>query len=289
MTKNNTKKPTSLKIPWYITFTFKILYFFSKKLALKLALKLFTTPIKHKIPNRELEMDKNSNQNLMKVPALNKEIMVYNYGVSAKKILLVHGWSGRGTQLYKIADEMIINDYSTISFDAPAHGKSGSKSSLMLEFMECVLELNKQQGPFEFAVCHSLGAMATINALNKGLFLKKVVFIGSADSIMDIFLDFVSKIKMPNKLAFVMKDSFEKKYHIPLETYSTGFAAETIETPVLIIHDKNDLEVPVDCSIKVAKKLKNSELFLTENLGHRKILGDKKVIDKIVDYLLIKK
>jgi alpha-beta hydrolase superfamily lysophospholipase len=51
-----------------------------------------------------------------------------------KKILLVHGWSGRGTQLFKIADELLKQGYSTISFDAPAHGKSPGKT-IMVDFI----------------------------------------------------------------------------------------------------------------------------------------------------------
>jgi esterase/lipase len=50
---------------------------------------------------------------------------VYQYGQSDKKVLLVHGWSGRGTQLVKIADALLKSGYSTISFDAlESHLKS---------------------------------------------------------------------------------------------------------------------------------------------------------------------
>jgi hypothetical protein len=41
--------------------------------------KLFTTPIKHKIPKRELEMDRNSLKIIL-IPAIGKEVVVYEYG-----------------------------------------------------------------------------------------------------------------------------------------------------------------------------------------------------------------
>ena len=47
---------------------------------------------------------------------------MYQYGERKRKILLEYGWSGRGTQLFKIADELVQKRFSTISFDAPAHG-----------------------------------------------------------------------------------------------------------------------------------------------------------------------
>jgi pimeloyl-ACP methyl ester carboxylesterase len=62
-------------------------------------------------------------------------------------------------------------------------------------------------------------------------------------------------------------------------------AAIDVTIPVLVIHDKNDTEVPVKCAINIHKHLKNSELLLTQNLGHRKILGDKKVIEKIIHFI----
>ena len=49
-------------------------------------------------------------QSLVKIPSINRNIVVYEYGQSDKKVLLIHGWSGRGTQLFKIADELIKTD-----------------------------------------------------------------------------------------------------------------------------------------------------------------------------------
>ena len=66
-----------------------------------------------------------------------------------------------------------------------------------------------------------------------------------------------------------------------MNDFSAHKAAKDITIPVLVIHDENDTEVPVKCAIHIHKHLMNSELLLTQNLGHRKILGDKKVIEKI--------
>ncbi len=70
-----------------------------------------------------------------------------------------NGWSGRGTQLYKIAEELPKAEYSTVSFDAPAHEKSPKRTTIMSEFSEPILELEKQFGPFKAAVGHSLGGI----------------------------------------------------------------------------------------------------------------------------------
>jgi pimeloyl-ACP methyl ester carboxylesterase len=279
------KNISSDSIPSFILYTAKFLQSISKNLTVKFAKKLFSTPIRYKLPKRELEMNSNTKQELIYIPKIGKKIMVYHYGTSTKKVLLVHGWSGRGTQLVKIADKLIDMGYSTISFDAPAHGKSPGKTTLMLEFIEIILELEKLYGKFDFAIGHSLGAMSILNSIKQGLNVKKAVILGSGDSINDILLDFVSKIKLKPEIATLMRKSFEEKFNDSMESYSGAVAAKKVLVPMLVIHDKEDKDVPYTASVNIHNKLKNSELILTDNLGHRKILGDETVISKIQEFL----
>ncbi len=285
MTKKNKKSSTALQVPKTIVYTGQFLSFISTKLTVLFAAKLFTTPIKHKIPRRELEMDAKSIQTLVKIPAINKAVMVYKYGKTDKKILLVHGWSGRGTQLVKIADILLQNGYTTISLDAPAHGKSPSKTTIMVEFIESILFLEKEFGPFDAAVGHSLGGMSLLNSVRKGLQLKKLVTIGSGDVIKDIMNDFIKKIQLHPKISNLLESHFEKQFGETMDSFSAYLSAKEIAIPVLVIHDNDDDEVSVKCGIHIHKNLKNGELLITKGLGHRKILGDPTVIEKVLDFI----
>jgi pimeloyl-ACP methyl ester carboxylesterase len=100
---------------------------------------------------------------------------------------------------------------------------------------------------------------------------------------------FIEKIGLPNKVAVLMKNNFEKKYHFEMESFSAYVAAKEVKIPVLVIHDIDDEDIPVSESYHLAEHLSNKEILITNNLGHRKILGDSKVIQKIVEFLLIKK
>ena len=285
MTKKAPILTQSLKIPTLILKSSKFISFISPKLATLFAAKLFTTPTKHKIPKRELEMDGKSIQKLIKIPTINKKVVLYQYGESEKKILLAHGWSGRGTQLFKIADELIKVGYSTISFDAPAHGKSPGKTTIMSDFVETILEIERQFGPFEGAVGHSLGGMSLLNAVKKGLAINHLAIIGSGDIVQDILDDFVKKLELKPKTSNQLRLYFEKKYGEDMNNYSAYKSAMEVSIPVLVIHDKNDVEVPVEAGIHIHKHLKNGELFLTEGLGHRKILGNHESIEKVVQFI----
>lgn len=285
MSKKTKSDNQSLQIPKPILITAKFLQAISPKLTIHLAAKLFTTPIKHKIPKREYLMDKQSVQHDILIQSINKTIKSYHYGNNPKKILLVHGWSGRGTQLVKIADELIELGYSTLSFDAPAHGKSKGNSSIMTEFIASIIELDKQFGPFEYAIGHSLGGMSIINAINQNLKVKKAVIIGSGDLIQDIIIDFIQNLGLKPQFGDKLKNHFEQKFGESMNNYSTSVVSKNIETPVFIIHDNNDHDVNVKCAHNIHSHLKNSKLMITNNLGHRKILGNQKVIDDIKEFL----
>ncbi|WP_417369402.1 alpha/beta hydrolase [Flavobacterium beibuense] len=276
----------SMAIPKPIRVTAKVLEATSQKMAAKFAMKLFITPMKFPIPKREEKMNAESRQEFVKVPAINKTIRAYHYGNSDKKVLLVHGWSGRGTQLQSIAEKLVKKGYSTVSFDAPGHGKAPGKTSDMTEFIAAILELEKQYGPFTYAVGHSLGGMSVLNAIKQGLKVDKAVIIGSGDIIEDIMNNFIKELGMNIGTGKLMMKLFEKKFGETINSYSAYIAAQAVTVPVLVIHDEDDTDVPVTAAHHIHKHLANSQLMITQGLGHRKILGDSTVIKTLTQFLL---
>ncbi|WP_408075403.1 alpha/beta hydrolase [Flavobacterium rhizophilum] len=275
-----------MAIPKPIRITAKVLEATSQKMAAKFAMKLFITPMKFPIPKREEKMESESRQEFVKVPAINKTIRAYHYGESDKKVLLVHGWSGRGTQLQSIAEKLVKKGYSTVSFDAPGHGKAPGKTSDMTEFIAAILELEKQYGPFTYAVGHSLGGMSVLNAIKQGLKVDKAVIIGSGDIIEDIMNNFIKELGMNIGTGKLMMKLFEKKFGETINSYSAYIAAQAVTVPVLVIHDEDDTDVPVTAAHHIHKYLANSQLMITQGLGHRKILGDSTVIKTLTQFLL---
>ena len=284
--KHKDKTPIQqLLLPWYILYTGKVLNWISPYLASKFASKLFLTPLKYKLPNREKSMDRNTKQSVIRMPKSEKDIVVYEYGKSNKKILLVHGWSGRGTQLSIIADALLEQGFSTISFDAPAHGKAPGKMSMMPYFIEAIHFLNKKYGPFQAIIGHSLGGMSTLKAIKEGVPTEKAVIIGTANSVTAITKEFVQNLHMDKEVAYLMKSSFDEKFGQDMDNYSGAISAQSVSIPTLVIHDKDDVDVHYKCAEEIHNQLKSSELYLTKGLGHRRILGDEKVINKITTFI----
>jgi len=281
---NNDKPKSQQDIPKAIIKTARFLEAISSKLAVGFAYKLFITPIKYKIHKREESMQENSVQRFIDIPTINRKIRVFEYGKNTKKVLLVHGWSGRGTQMVSIADAFLKKNYMIISFDAPAHGKSEGKTSHLVYFIESILELERIYGKFEIAIGHSLGGMSIINAIKRNFKPEKVITIGSADVIFDIFEGFIENMQLKKQILFKLKDRFEKKFNSNLSDFDISRIAQEVYIPVLVIHDKQDLNVPYSCAENIYKNLPNGKLLITEGLGHRKILGNAKVIKQIIEF-----
>lgn len=284
--KNSILFPPSLVVPKPIIFIAKSIQYFSTYLTAKFGIKLFITPIKFSTPKRELVMLKSAQQKTINIPSISKKIHVLSYGYSKKKVLLVHGWAGRSTQLFMIADKLLEKGYMVISFDGPAHGKSQGKTTMMPEFLDTITEMDKQFGPFEAAIGHSFGGMCLYNSVATNFNIKKLITVGAADKISDVILNFTNNLKVKPIVAKKMKKLFDKQWHMDIDAHSSSIVAKNISIPTLIVHDSNDGDVPVSCAINIRQSLQNGKLLITKGLGHTKILRDKKVTSKIVDFII---
>lgn len=285
MTKNTLNQIRPLKIPKVFRATAKFIAFFSDKWVTFYAAKLFISPIKHKLPKREVKMDQDSLQKSVHIPTIDKEVKIYEYGKCGRRVLLVHGWSGRGTQLYQLAFELVKHGYQTLSFDAPAHGKSPGRSTIMTDFIETVLELEKQYGTFEVAIGHSLGGMSLLNALKQGFAPKKMILIGSGDRVSDIMEGFIEKLGLKPKICVLLTSYLEKKFGRKMDDFDAYKSAAISKIPTLVIHDENDPEVAVRAGKHIYENLSNGTLLLTQGLGHRRILSDAKVMENIIYFI----
>jgi len=275
----------TFKIPSYIIKTGKFLQFFSSKWATKYVLKLFATPPNYKTPDREKMMRESAKKVKVAIPTLQKEVMVYEYGYSKQKVLLTHGWAGRGTQLYEIADNILENRMMVISFDAPAHGLSDGKQTNLLEYIEAIKHLSKIYGPFEAVVGHSFGGIALLATIAEQTITDKLVVIGIENSIPKIVDLFVEKLELKQKVAGLIKKEMERLFSTNLVAISPMETAKKVKIPTLVLHDTEDYDVAVSSAYKIRQNLEQGEILITNGLGHRRILRDKKVIQRIIDFI----
>jgi pimeloyl-ACP methyl ester carboxylesterase len=241
--------------------------------------------MKFKVPERELVMRESAKKEILHIEAINADVQVYIYGYSKTKVLLAHGWAGRGTQLFQIADKILENKMMVVSFDAPAHGLSSGKRTNMLEFIATINAIKKEYGPFDSAIGHSFGAISLINAQTGSLKLNKLVTIGADNSLPLAFQYFIQKMELKPIIAFKLEKILENKYHIKLDSLSSEHKAKQVKIPTFVIHDSDDKIVNVSSAIAIRQNLKQGELLITNGLGHHKIFRNKIVIQRIIDFI----
>ena len=283
--KETSKNHNSFVIPKPVIVLGKTIQFFSKDLATLFAAKLFSTPLKVTAPERELTMRNSAKNETLTLPICKKDINVYVYGYSKEKVLMAHGWAGRGTQLHQIADKVLENRMMVISFDAPAHVLSSGKMTNMIEFLEAIKEIDKKYGPFKAAIGHSFGGMSLINAVADGLKVDKLVAIGADNSIPRIFQMYIEKMELKPVILDKLRLLTEQKFNRDLDSITSEHKALKINIPTLIIHDSDDKYVNVSSAISIRQNLKKGELLITNGLGHHRIFKSQFVIQRIIDFI----
>ena len=284
--KNKKSLIPSLIIPKTVSYFAKTLELISIRLASFFGIRLFITPVNFPIPKREQYMLKSAQKKRLHIPEIKKEIEILSYGYSKKKVLLVHGWSGRSTQLFAFADKLLENGYMVISFDGPAHGKSTGRTTMMPEFLKTIEKINTTFGPFEAAIGHSFGATSLYNAAATFLDIKTFIAIGSGDRISDIISNFAKNLYLKEKSAKKIQLGLEKKWMIHIDDFSSSSVAKKIKIPVLVVHDIIDGDVPVSCAYRIRQNLEKGSLFITNGLGHTKILRNNEVINKSIKFII---
>ena len=203
-------------------------------------------------------------------------------------ILFVHGWNGRGIQFHPFFDPLTTAGYSTIIFDAPAHGESQGRTTNGFEIAETVRALlNLENGldsglNIKGIIAHSLGASAVIMALSRQDSCPDAVLIAPPLKLKEILYGTFDHHGIPKVVYRSIIAEMEESLGYTLEKDNPHLLVKDIKSELLIVHDRDDRTAPYEDSEEVYNKCSNVTLHTTEGLGHRRILTDRSVVDLAV-------
>lgn len=251
-------------------------------LAKYILVRLFFTPFNFKPRNEEIEMKSTGERFEFDVNGEN--VVAHSWG-SGSLAVLSHGWSGRGLQLRKFIKPLVANGFQVITFDAPGHGESEGKESSLIKFKDTVVEISKLYGKIELGIGHSLGGAALIYAVKEGLLIPRLITISTPtipDDIIDVFLN---KVNGSSTMSTAIDEYVYKRTGEHFDYYSVDFNAPLInDTPILAFHDENDSEAGIEHAYNLKNKHQNTELIITQGLGHNRILKDDFVVNKVIEH-----
>lgn len=260
----------------------------------KIASDLWFKPRKFKPSSAEISIIKKAEHRTFKLSD-DKTVKLYQWQTSNESllydntVLLVHGWEGRASQFHEFVFKLLEAGYNVISFDAPGHGLSSGKHTDILEFHRVIVYLQNQFGRFAGVIAHSFGAISTAYSINNGLNTDKVVTISAPSHFKGLVYKFQAILGLTNRVTESLSQHIEHRF-VTQNTniwneFSTYMNARKSSATAMIVHDKNDKEVPYEEGILIHENWEGSELQLTEGLGHKRILTNPEVINAVVHFL----
>lgn len=200
-------------------------------------------------------------------------------------VLLVHGWNGRGAQLSAIGRSLAERGFRAVAFDHPAHGGSSGRTVTIAGMASAIRDVSAQLGGAEAVVAHSLGAVAAVLALSRGLLADRAVLVAPPVDPERWVHRFGRAIGLPSSAGPDLAAAIEDRAGMPVRAARPLGLAADLATKVLVIHDRADREVPVADGQALAAAFPAGRLLTTEGLGHRRVLSSPVALQAIAAHL----
>lgn len=256
------------------------------RLSSYLAYRIWFTSPRFAESKRESVWGKSANTETFSVAG--KNVVSYRWGaVSPGYVLLVHGWSGRATQLGGFINSVHLLGPGVIGFDAPGHGASDGTETTIFEFAESIHHIVEQYGMPKAIIAHSFGCMAAALAIRLyDMKVDKLVTISCPTETRYLVKSFADHFKLNDKAVSRFNKRLIRQFGEDIfDKTSTIYNLKDRPLKKLIVHDKSDRMVPWQLSEKLAEAFPDAEKFYTEKLGHQRLLRDEIIIERVMEFL----
>lgn len=238
---------------------------------------LFLTPKRYPRPASELEVLATARHLL--VPSPDGPLASWEWGHEGPRVLLVHGWEGRGAQLGALVSPLTSMGFRVITFDAPGHGNTPGNEASIVHFARAIQAVATAYGPLEAMITHSMGGASTVWAFKDRPLAKRLVMICPPIDVRDFTRQLAKTLSLSDTVREGVEARLTRRLGVAPADLRVEALAPKMQTPLLLIHDEGDREVSIACSEAIAARWPGAALIRTQGLGHRRILKDPAVLD----------
>jgi pimeloyl-ACP methyl ester carboxylesterase len=214
-----------------------------------------------------------------------RSVAAWGWGDGGPAVLLVHGWGGQAAQMTSFVAPLVDRGFRVVVFDGPGHGRSGRGMSSAPELARASLAVAATVRPLHAVVAHSLGAAATVIALKGGLATRRVAFVAPMMDPVGRLGEIASLLGIQRAVAARMRARSERRIGVDWDDLRWPALAADIGVPALVVHDRNDAEVPVSHGRSIAAHWSEARFVETAGLGHNRVLRSAAVIDEVVAFV----
>ncbi|MDP2315551.1 MAG: alpha/beta fold hydrolase [Pseudomonadota bacterium] len=283
--------PRAAAAPWYLRAGFATLGTLAPPLATAWAERLFLTAPRPPAPPKEVAALATAHAGSVIVDGLRLATWTWvplrHPDVPRSTVLLVHGWGGRGGQLAGFVPGLLAAGHAVVTFDAPGHGASEGRTSSLVEVGRAVRGVAAAlPSPVHAVIAHSMGGAATALALDAGLALARAVFVAPPRAASEWVHTFSAVLGLSDEVRDGMQRNIEGRLQVSWDDLDMATVAPRMQTPLLVIHDTDDKEVPYAGSSATVAAWPGASLHTTAKLGHKRILDDADVIARAVAFVV---
>jgi pimeloyl-ACP methyl ester carboxylesterase len=201
-------------------------------------------------------------------------------------VLLVHGWEGRGSQLGAFVDPLVRAGLSVVAFDAPGHGDSPGHRLYLTDLADAIIDVAHTVGPLHAIIAHSFGAPAVLLAHQRGGVNAARNAMIAPNALVDAAVAaFARAVALDDRDRAALEHQLASHNGVSLGALQLDHLVGERDAALLVVHDRDDREVPFVHGERLAAAWREAKLHATEGLGHRRILRDASVIAEVVEFL----
>lgn len=200
-------------------------------------------------------------------------------------IYFVHGWGGQAAHFRKFVAHS-AERFRLLLLDLPAHGQSAGRKTTIPKMTDALFTVADEFGPPNAVVAHSVGAACTSLAIRRGLPAEAAVFIAPPATVDGMVDKICSRFSIGDRATQLLKQRLSHQFGADSwNELSTIYQAGQMSVPLRIIHDVDDIEVPINEARLVANEWPNAELVETKGLGHYGPLTNEAAIADCIEWL----
>lgn len=267
----------------------------SRRAAASVVGSLFVRPRRHPVPEREREAAGRAER--VRIRHKDKTIQAYVWeperaADGAPTALLVHGWEGRGTQLWAFVEPLLARGVRVVAFDHVGHGESDGKACSLPTMRDTLRSVGRSElfggGAFEpaFIIAHSMGTFAASLLLAETWRDARVVYLAPPDDLLVYFGRYVEIVTGSQDLLPDLIRRMEERFGERVEEFEFRRLVETLRQPLLVVHSRDDLDVPIEGGRFVHEHWPGSRMVEVDGLGHRRICRDPGVVAEALEFLV---
>jgi pimeloyl-ACP methyl ester carboxylesterase len=189
-------------------------------------------------------------------------------------VVCLHGWGGAASQFRSIVNGLAGAAASVVAFDAPGHGSSSGRKSSIVAMRDALIAVARRIDAPIAIVAHSGGSAAAALAMADGLPVERAVFIGPTADPAGWMARWAQDSGLSPHVLTRIRERTERDFGMSWSQLHMLPRAAERSQPLLVIHDRDDVEVPWTDGADLVDRWPGARLILTRGLGHRRILHD---------------